>query len=150
MKTDSMWPGQKLETRFMDIRYVKKSHKNLVFWEGLGRYKIDVDILIKVQRGSDAGPRHEYECVLDLHYLSNEMLVSQWNSDTTAGEVMLDFLIRVFFSLSTEIIWQYTLYELKYVVFGKRRFVICQDLIISDDSIHSHSSPLQNIPCPSW
>ena len=39
----------------------------------MGRYKIDVDILIKVQRGSDAGPRHEYECVLDLHYLSNEI-----------------------------------------------------------------------------
>ena len=37
----------------------------------------NIDILIKVQRGSDAGPRHEYECVLDFHYLSNEMLVAQ-------------------------------------------------------------------------
>ena len=55
----------------MNIRCVKKSHKNLVFLEGLGRFKIDVDILIKVQRDIDAGPRYAHvrrTCVLDLHY----------------------------------------------------------------------------------
>ena len=64
MKTDSIWLGRKLKTCHGYLVCQNRSHKN----SGLGRYKIKVDVLIKVQRGINAGSRHEYVYVLDLHY----------------------------------------------------------------------------------